>query len=181
MPAIPAIMAIGKVVAVVGTAVSAASAYQQGRYQKAAGKYQAKIAQEDANEALRAGAEEEASFRKKARAQWGSNISNIGTSGISMGGSPLLVMSEVAEETEMEALNVRRGSGLQAGRLMSQSSIYESSGKQAYNQGLMRAGGTLMQGAGEFVSASSKPKAYRGASSAGYAGMGGASQFVSVR
>ncbi len=129
-----------------GTALSAASAYQQGRYQNAMSKYQARVSEQDANEQLMAGAEEEASFRKKARAQWGTNIRNIGMSGVTMTGSPLLVMSEIAEETELEANNIRRTGQVQANRSLSNASAYRISGKNAYQQGIMGAGATLMQG-----------------------------------
>lgn len=173
MPAIPIIMAI--------TAVAgAASAYQSGRVQKATANYQAKIAEQDASEALRAGAEEEASFRKKARAMQGSNIANLGSAGISLSGSPLLVMAETEHEIEQEAFGIRRGAAFSASRNVAQAGVYRETGKHAYKQGLMGAGGSLMQGAGSLYSMKS-PSAYKGSSSVGSAGSGGASQLIGAR
>ncbi len=140
MAATATVMAIGS------TLLSAYGTYQQGAYQKGMGEYQAKVAERDAQSTLEAGASQEASFRKKARAQRGSNIVNIAKSGVAMKGSPLLVMTEIARETEDEAYNIRRNAQVTADNYRSQAGAYRLAGSYAYKQGLIGAGATLMQG-----------------------------------
>lgn len=146
--------AIPYIIMAVGAGVSAYGSYSQGRYQKKLGEYQAKTAMTQAktNEqiALQAGASEEASFRKKARAQWGANIVNIAQSGVNMIGSPLMVMAEIAKETELEAWQIRRNAQIKSFSSLYQGLVVASetkaTGRSGYRQGLFGAAGTLMQG-----------------------------------
>jgi len=137
----------GLIIAAVGAAISAAGAAQQSKYQKSMGEYQSKVSAQNAQQVMDQAAGEEASFRKKARAQWGSNIAGIGASGMRMQGSPLLIMSEFEAETEKEAGNITSGALSRAGDYMTQGSMYGAAGKNAYSQGMMGAGATLLQGA----------------------------------
>ncbi len=164
-------------------ALGAYGAYQQGEYQKEMGEYQSDIAdinadvvtkqsEKEAQLILQQGAQEEASFRRKARIQRGTNIKNIAMSGMTMTGSPLLVMNEIAEQTELEAYGIKRSAKTAAGNTIYQGKLSalglrqsgseaRSSGSYAYKQGVIGAGSTLMQGASKIYKSykmNQKPK-----------------------
>lgn len=150
------------------TLFSAWGSYQQGQYQQELGDYESEMAdvnakmvieqsEDEAQRILQQGAQEEAVLMKKYRQERGTNIKNLAMSGITLSGSPLLVMNEIAEETNLQALGIRdtarrsasdilyKGKLTAAGILQSGNES-KISGKYAYGQGLLGAGATLMQG-----------------------------------
>jgi hypothetical protein len=136
------------------TALSAYGQYQQSRYQSSMAKASAKVAEQqgerNAQLALQEGAQREASLRKKARAQQGTNIKNIAMSGVTMTGSPLLVMTETAKEVEEEAYGIRRSAQISADTARYQGQLsawgYEQQAQQARTGGYLGTAATLMQG-----------------------------------
>lgn len=136
------------------TALNVAAPYQQGKYEQEIADAQAEMSkttgERTADIIAREGAQKERSFRKKAKAQSGASIANIGRSGITMAGSPLLVMADVAAEVEREALGIRSSSqyGATSARWqgLTEANLYEQQGEQAFLTGMIGAGSALMQG-----------------------------------
>jgi hypothetical protein len=165
----------------IGTGISAYGQMQQGAYQNEllqynaqVNKINAEVAQEELNrqagEELQAGAQKEAAFRKKAAAMEGTNIKNIALSGINLKGSPLLVMNDIAEQTELEAYGIHRTAQINAASLIyrgklaaaglnQQSAMDLMAGQNASQQGWLGAAATLMQGGSRVYGNVSKPNA----------------------
>lgn len=125
----------GTALATAGTVLSGLSAISQGR---AAGK----AADYNANLALAEASSKEAAQREAARRQIGSIRANIGKSGATSAGTPLMVLAESAANAEIDALNTRYGGA-------TQSSIYRAGGADARRAGTIRAGTSLLTGFGQ--------------------------------
>lgn len=154
----------------VGMGLSAISSIQQGKQAEASGQWNRDRAYEDAKmieergvvdsqRILTAGAEEEARLSKTADARRGSNILSVARSGVLLEGSPLLVMNNIAMETEKEALGIRTDAQSRADDTLYQSKLNArkvrlggemslTDGKFQKSQSYMKAGSTLLQGAG---------------------------------
>jgi len=175
------------VIGIIGAVVSAYGSYRQGQYQKSLGEYQAKSAEQQADTAeqlaLQAGDAEETSFKKRARAQWGTDIVNIAKSGVNMTGSPLMVMSEIAKETELEAYSIRRNAQINAvnsvyqGQLISNEA--KATGNAGYQQGVYNTVGSLMQSGSSIYSSVSRNSGQKISNSSGWTGTNTSSKKVS--
>ena len=125
---------LGSTLATAGSGLGALSAVQQGRAGQAAANYNAEVAGAEA-------ASRERAQRDEAERRLGSIRSQLGKSGATTAGTPLLVLAESAANAEIDALNTRASGGLQQ-------TLYRSSGRNARTAGTIRAGTSLLAGYG---------------------------------
>lgn len=125
----------GTALASAGTALGAIGALSQGRAAGAAGDYNARLAQAEAESRERA-------QRAESERRMGNLRASIGKSGATSAGTPLLVLAESAANAEIDALNTRYGGAVQ-------SSLYRSAASDARRAGTIRAGTSLLTGYGQ--------------------------------
>lgn len=119
-----------------GAAVSAFGSYKSGQAQASAGKYNAKLATQQA-------AQNEETVRNRLRKLLASQRALYAKAGVDLSsGSPVSVLAETAAEGERDALIVRYGGQAEA----AQQKMYASSAKTA---GIMGGIGTLLTGLGQ--------------------------------
>ena len=141
------------VVSAVGVVTSAYGQYEQGQAQKKWGSYSAAVAERDA-ETARLNAEYEAGLqRKETQKLLGRQRALYGKSGVTLEGSPLLMMAETAAEGELDALMIERGGRTQAQGYRSEAILSRMKGGAAKRAGYYGAGSTLLTGAARGYSA----------------------------
>ena len=91
---------------------------------------------------------EEARHREKLKKLMGTQQVMYGKSGVTMEGSPLLVMEETAAQGEIDALLIRQAGQARVAELQAERKMVKMGGRQAWYGGLMQAGGSLLTGAG---------------------------------
>lgn len=123
--------------AAAGTAVAAYGSIQQGKAAQKAGEYNAQSALLEAQS--RENAQRADAARNQARIR-----ANIGKSGATTAGTPLMVLAESAANAEIDALNTRYTANRQA-------DVYRAGGANARSQGNIMAGTSLLQAAGKFA------------------------------
>lgn len=132
---------------VISTAVGVYSAYSQGQAQQKAAKYNAKVAQNQAEMARNAAAVREQQHRENVRRLSATQRANAGMSGVTTEGSPLLVMADTLEQAELDAQRIRYGGEVSATGFESQARLSRFQGDQASRAGMIGAGSTLLSGA----------------------------------
>ena len=139
-------------VAVVGAAVSAYAAYEQGQTQSAIGKYNQKLAKQQAEQKR---LESEAAARAQKRkndALLASQRALLGASGaVSSEGTPLLVQMDAAEQAALDEANVRYAGESAARNLEAEGRLYGYTAKRAERAGYIGAGASLLSGASTAV------------------------------
>lgn len=120
-----------------GTFLSAGSSVAQGRAAAQAAEYNARSAEMEA-------ASRESAQRAQSQRQLGAIRANIGKSGATMEGTPMMVLAESAANAEIDALNTR----LTGQR---QSTLYRMSGDSSRRQGNLMAGTSLLSGFGRIL------------------------------
>jgi len=145
-PIVPYLMAAG-------TAVSAVSAIQAGRSQEKMAEYNAAVSERDALAARQKAGFDEAAHRRRTRKFLGKQRALYGKSGVTFEGSPLLVMEETAAEAELDALAIRYGGEIEAGRHLSLAELERARGKQAKRAGYLGAGTSLLTGGAATIKA----------------------------
>lgn len=123
--------------AAAGAAVSAYGSIQQGKAAQKAGDYNAQAA-------ILEGQSRENAQRAEAERSMGRIRANIGKSGATTAGTPLMVLAESAANAEIDALNTRSTASRQ-------SDVYRAGGDNARRQGNIMAGTSLLQAAGKFA------------------------------
>jgi len=124
-------------VAAAGAAVSAYSSIQQGKAAEKAGEYNAQAALMEAKS-------RENAQRAESSRRIGTLRANIGKSGATSAGTPLLVLAESAANAEIDVLNTEWTANRQA-------DVYRAGGANARKQGNLMAGASLLQSAGKFA------------------------------
>lgn len=100
---------IGAVAAVAGAAATTVSAVSQAQASSNAAKAEAAAREAEAASAREAAEYEETQFRRRAALLMGKNRAVAGATGLDISsGSPLLSELDTIEQTELEALNIRR-------------------------------------------------------------------------
>jgi hypothetical protein len=127
---------VGSIAGAVGTGISVISAIQ-------GGKADAKVAQYNADSARAEAQARETAQRTAAQRQLGSIRAGVSKSGATMAGTPLAVLSESAANAEIDALNTRYSGQREA-------ALYESRGRNTRTAGYVRAGTSLLTGAGRY-------------------------------
>lgn len=127
MSFLPMAMAIG------GTVMQASAMRAQGKAESAAAEFNARSAEQEA-------AAKESLIRQEAARRMGTIRSQIGKSGATSAGTPLLVLAESAANAEIDALNAQYTGQRQA-------ALYRAGGANAKAQGRVMAGASLLSGA----------------------------------
>lgn len=155
------------------TVIGGASAIQQGQAQASAARYQAKVAdmnaeisQRQAKDALERGAREEQQQRFKTAQIMGRQRAAMGANGVDLGfGSPLDTIADTAVMGELDALNVRKNFANEAydyevaaanGR--ANAAMSRSSAKSALTGSYLSAAGTVLGGASKGYSDWARPR-----------------------
>ena len=129
MSFLPMAMAIG------GTIMQASAMRAQGKAESAAAEFNARSAEQEA-------AAKESLIRQEAARRMGTIRSQIGKSGATSAGTPLLVLAESAANAEIDALNAQYTGQRQA-------ALYRAGGANAKAQGRVMAGASLLSGMGK--------------------------------
>lgn len=140
-------------VAVAGTVLSAYSQYEQGQSQKEWSEYNAAIAERDAAASRQTAEYEATEKRKETQRLLGRQRALYGKAGVTLEGSPLLMMEETASEGEIDALMIEREGKLRSQHYRSEAALSKQKGRAAARAGYWGAGTTLLTGAGSAMSA----------------------------
>lgn len=136
--------------AVASTAVAAYGAYESHKTASEAADYQAKIASNQAKAAAYSASVRARQERQRTRLIVGRQETLYGASGVSTDvGTPLLVMSESARQGELDALNIEYGGKLARGSFEAESKLRAYEADALLRSGYIRAGSTLLSGAGQ--------------------------------
>jgi hypothetical protein len=146
-------MAVLPVIAVIATVaaagISAYASYESGQAQKEAGKYNAAVAENNAIAARNSAMLAEEDHREKSRRILATIRARSGASGTTMEGSPLLVLSDSARQSEIDALRIRYGGELEATGYKAQAGLSLFQGDQAATAGALTGGATMLTGLGQ--------------------------------
>jgi hypothetical protein len=123
---------IGSALAVGGTLAQMGAIRQQGKAEAAAGEFNARSAEQEASSRA-------SLVRDQSARQIGATRAQIGKSGATTAGTPLLVLAESAANAEIDALNATYTGQRQA-------ALYRSGGANARSQSRTMAGTTLLSG-----------------------------------
>lgn len=128
-------------------AVAGVSQYQTGQYLKAEGKANAKIAEYQAQDAVRRGAIEEEEHRAKVRALMGAQRSTFGANNVTTdSGSPLGILADTAQYGELDALTIRNNAAGEAFGYRVDSQNLRNRGRMAGREGTLGAASTILGG-----------------------------------
>jgi len=133
----------------VGTGMEVYGQIQAGRAAEKTAEYNAALARRDADIEKQRAEFEEAQHRRRVGRFKGRQQALFAKAGVQLEGSPLLVMEETAAEAELEALAIRRGGEIKASRFMAEAGLRQYTGKQKKRTAYIRAGASLLTGAGE--------------------------------
>ncbi len=135
------------VLAIASTAMQVAGAISQGQSQAAFARYNAALADQEAQRAR-----DEARYQeKRVREQAGKTLSALGAgygaAGVAMEGTALDVLGESAENAELDALQVRYAGSAAEARAKAQATQDRMAAKIYQQQGYLRAASSLLGGA----------------------------------
>jgi hypothetical protein len=133
-PVVSAMGGWGTVAAVAAAGVTAYSAVQTGKANQAAANFNAESAQQEAEAKARL-------TREESQRRLGTIRANLGKSGATSAGTPLMVLAESAANGEIDAMNAQYTGDRQV-------ALYRASGTNARRQGNMQAGTSLLSAAG---------------------------------
>lgn len=166
MPIPLAVVIAGIVVSAIGAGVSAYSAYQQGQAisQQSAlnaliAKRNAELAAEKANLLKMSTELESEKFRKQAKLLKASQETLYAKSGVSMAGTPIVVMAETQRQADIDDIAIRYAGNTEVAIALAQkaqqeqaSLLYKMQGSQARIAGTLNAGGSFLSGLGSVSS-----------------------------
>ena len=139
--AVPIMMAVS-------TAFAAKSAIDQGRFQKGTARYNARVAENKAEEVRRVGTEAENVQRQKTAMLLSKQRAQIGAAGIDLGsGSALQLQEDTIALGEADALRIRSNAARQAAGLDVGADLTLAQGEFAETAGYNKAAGTILSGA----------------------------------
>ena len=130
------------------TYMSVQSQRSAAKSQEALSKYNAQLQKKEAEERRLQGTEAAMLNRDKARRLMSINRAKIGTSGVTMAGSPLLNQLDIAETAEIDSANIMRNAQIGADQSIAQSRIDIMAGKSARTAGRLGVGASLFSGIG---------------------------------
>lgn len=154
--------------ALAGPAVSAYGQIEQGKAYDRAAQLNAQTMEAEARIARQQGGAREEAQRRRAREVLGTMRASIGQAGIGFGGSAADIYDQSATNAELDALNIRYESDLQAMGIMNQAALTRYEGKQAKRAAKISAFATILGGAANYG-------ATRQPTSTGSVSMGGGS------
>lgn len=124
--------------------VSAYQSYRAGREEKKAQERNARLLERDAGEAIDASALDATLVRRTGRLTGSAQQAGFSAGGVTLEGSPLLMLQETKSLSELDAMRVEYGGELEARRLRDQAQNARYAGNQAGKAGTMNAIGTLL-------------------------------------
>lgn len=134
-------------VAVVSAAFTANQQVKQGKFQNATAKYNARVAENEAEETRNAGVEAENIQRRKTAELLSKQRAQLGAGNIDLtSGSALQLQEETVALGEADALRIRSNFSNQASSLDTGAALTTSQGEFAESAGKGAAFGTLLQG-----------------------------------
>jgi len=148
-----AIMIAGAAMSAVGTGVSVMSSMQQGADKQSWYNYEA--AQERQQAELQRQQYASAAAKQEKQNAYNQSLLRVAqaTSGVRTGeGTPLLVASENAANAAIDVETIKETGSLAVQRSLTQATLSEMSGQQAYKAGVYGAGASLLTGAAGFAS-----------------------------
>lgn len=148
-----AIAGAATVAGLAGTAASAVSSIQQGKFQKGVAKYNAQVARNTATQTRNQGVEAEVAKRQQTKQLISQQRAALGASGVELDSGSALQLQEDAERIgEVDALRIRSNFSRRADSI-DQSAVLESrQGDFAQRAGFNRAASTAITGASSFAS-----------------------------
>jgi len=147
----------GAIASLVGAAVSAYSAYQQGAQAEYAARYNATVARNQAQAARDAANADADTQRRQYDRVLAAQRARYGASGVIAGeGSSLLVMLESEEEAALDVARVRHGGAVAAQGLEAEAKMQRYQGQQARRASYLSATGSLLSGVAGAASIYSK-------------------------
>ena len=139
-------------VTAVSAAYSANQQSQQGKYQKSVNEYNARVAENEAEETRNAGVEAENIQRRKTAELLSKQRAQLGAANIDLSsGSALQLQEDTVALGEADALRIRSNFEGKASSLDTSATLLEDQGANAARAGSGAATGTLLQGASTIV------------------------------
>lgn len=143
-------MAIMAVTTVVSSAYTANQQQKQGKFQRGTARYNARVAENEAEETRRAGVESENIQRRKTAELLSKQRAQLGAGNIDLtSGSALQLQEETVALGEADALRIRSNFEGRAGALDTSAALTEAKGEFAESAGEGAAVGTLLKGTGD--------------------------------
>jgi hypothetical protein len=138
------------VAAISSAAIGAAGAIQQSNAANAAAKFNAQMADREAQIRQQNAKVQEERFRREFERLQGRARAQIGMSGVSSTeGSPLDILEMNAMEAELDALTIRHNASLSAESLTLSGALQRMQGRAAKQAGMFNAAGALVGGAAQ--------------------------------
>jgi hypothetical protein len=151
---------IPAVIMAAGAGIGAVAAVRQGQAAKAAGEFNAKMADRNREIAGSQTAAASAAQRRLAQKQLGSMRAGYGASGVTMEGSPLDVLEESVAEAELENQNIHYQGILKQQGYQADASLERASGANAARVGYMKGASRLLSAAGTTLNQKPDPGFY---------------------
>ena len=143
---------ITAVAVVTGTAFSVTSQIRQGKYQKDIGKYNARVAENQAQEVRTAGVEAENTERRETAELLAKQRAQLGAANVDLeSGSALSLQEDTVTLGEADALRIRSNFESQALSLETGAGLTRSQGDAALTAGGFGAAGTILSGTASFL------------------------------
>lgn len=141
------------VVTAIGAGVSAYGAYQQGQTAKSTAEYNAKLQEQQAQNAELENRQNMQRMQLQNERTLASQRVNYAAAGLEIGnGTPLQVQADTAKQLTLNMLDQNRAANSQEQSLYAQAGATQWAGQQYATAGMLSAGGSLLQGAGSFAS-----------------------------
>lgn len=131
---------------VLGSGVSAYQSYKAGQIEQQVSNQQADLLDQNAKLQLEASNEDARMIRRTGLKTIGTQAATYAASGVRLTGSPLLVMQESKNQSELDAMKTEFGGNLQAVNLKNEANMRRYAGSQSANAGMMNALSTLLTG-----------------------------------
>ena len=126
---------------------------QQGKFQKGVADYNARVAENEAQETRRAGVERENIQRRRTAELVSKQRAQLGAAGVDLGsGSALQLQEDAIVQGEADALRIRSNFENRAGALETGAALTERQGEFAEAAGNNAAAGTLLKSVGNAAS-----------------------------
>lgn len=152
---------------IAGAAITAVSAISGAQAQSNAMKYNAEMAERNAQIARQNAAVEEAKQRRLTVLRQGAARANVGMAGVDLEGSPLDILEQNAAQEELDALTIRYKGELAASGFQADAALNRANASNAMTQGYLKAGSAILMGAGQAAGYASKASPSSGAVGSG--------------
>lgn len=154
-------------VSIASAAFAAKSQIDQGNYQKGVSRYNARVAENQAQEVRRAGTEAENIQRRKTTLLLAKQRAQLGAAGVELGsGSALQLQEDTRTLGEIDALRIRSNVDSQVNSLQTGAELTLSQGDTAASVGRTAATGSLLSGTAAVIGTGVADKWYTPNSSA---------------